>query len=66
METRWDEKSAKWVVAVKNLATGEVVEDRADVLISARGNLNTPRWPDIEGFESFEGEKMHSAKWNQE
>ncbi|KAF2115611.1 hypothetical protein BDV96DRAFT_492666 [Lophiotrema nucula] len=64
-ESRWDERSAQWVVTVKNLTTGEEAEDRADVLISARGNLNTPRWPDIEGFESFAGEKMHSAKWNQ-
>ncbi|KAF1997751.1 FAD/NAD(P)-binding domain-containing protein [Amniculicola lignicola CBS 123094] len=62
---RWDEKMGKWCVSVKNLQTGEMAEDTADVVISARGNLNTPKWPDIEGLESFGGEKMHSATWNE-
>ncbi|KAF2728569.1 FAD/NAD(P)-binding domain-containing protein [Polyplosphaeria fusca] len=64
-ECRWDEKAAKWVVTIKNLVTGETFEDRSDVLISARGGLNIPRWPNIDGIDSFEGEKMHSAKWNE-
>jgi len=51
---------------VKNLLTGETIRDQSDVLISARGNLNTPSWPDIDGFPSFRGEVMHSAKWNEE
>jgi cation diffusion facilitator CzcD-associated flavoprotein CzcO len=50
---------------VQNLSTGETITDQSDVLISARGNLNTPSWPEIEGFESFKGEVMHSAKWNE-
>lgn len=61
----WDDKVAKWNVTVKNLATGETIEDQSDVLISARGNLNTPSWPEIEGFETFKGEVMHSAVWNE-
>jgi cation diffusion facilitator CzcD-associated flavoprotein CzcO len=51
---------------VKNLATGETLQDQADVLISGRGNLNTPYWPEIDGLDTFKGEKMHSATWNQE
>jgi cation diffusion facilitator CzcD-associated flavoprotein CzcO len=50
---------------VQNLATGEIINDQSDVLISARGNLNTPSWPDINGFKMFKGEVMHSAEWNQ-
>jgi cation diffusion facilitator CzcD-associated flavoprotein CzcO len=62
---RWDDAAAKWHVTVKDLDTGEVFEDTANVLISARGNLNTPAWPDIEGLQAFKGEVMHSAKWNE-
>jgi cation diffusion facilitator CzcD-associated flavoprotein CzcO len=51
---------------VQNLATGETFKDQADVLISARGNLNTPSWPDIDGLKTFQGEVMHSATWNEE
>jgi cation diffusion facilitator CzcD-associated flavoprotein CzcO len=64
-ECRWDDKTAKWNITVKNLATGETIHDQADVLISGRGNLNTPSWPEIEGLQTFKGEVMHSATWNQ-
>lgn len=52
-------------ITVENTKTGEVTEDDADVLLSARGNLNDISWPKIPGFETFKGEVMHSAAWNQ-
>ncbi|KAA8618965.1 flavin-binding monooxygenase protein [Pyrenophora tritici-repentis] len=61
----WDDKTAKWNITVKNLATGETIHDQADVLIQGRGNLNNPSWPDIDGLDTFKGEVMHSATWNQ-
>jgi cation diffusion facilitator CzcD-associated flavoprotein CzcO len=64
-ECSWNETIAKWDVTVQNLATGETLHDQADVVISARGNLNTPSYPDIEGLETFKGEVMHSATWNE-
>lgn len=73
---KWNEKEAKWHVGVKKLATRrgqeggqeveEEFEDVADVLILARGGLNTPKWPEIEGFGTFGGEVMHSARWNED
>lgn len=51
---------------VENVKTGEIIHDDADVLVSARGNLNDKAWPKIPGFESFKGEVMHSAQWNEE
>lgn len=62
----WDEKLAKWTITIKNLNSGDTFDDQADVLISGRGNLNTPSWPDIEGLDRFKGELMHSARWNEE
>ncbi|RDW92264.1 hypothetical protein BP5796_01658 [Coleophoma crateriformis] len=50
---------------VEKTATGEVFEDDADIVISARGNLNEMSWPNIPGLKEFEGERMHSAAWNQ-
>lgn len=50
---------------MKNLATGEIIHDQSDILISARGNLNNPAWPEIDGLDAFKGELMHSAKWNE-
>jgi cation diffusion facilitator CzcD-associated flavoprotein CzcO len=55
----------KWHVTVKT-PEGQVIDDTSDVLISARGGLNHIAWPEIDGLRSFEGEIVHSAKWNDE
>lgn len=64
-ECHYNEPTGKWHLTVKNLVSGDVVEDTCDVLINARGGLNTPNWPDIKGFKTFKGEVMHSARWNE-
>ena len=58
----FDEARAIWRVTLK--ATGEVIE--APILITAVGQLNRPRYPDIEGIETFEGPTFHSARWRED
>lgn len=36
----------------------------AEILISGMGGLSEPSIPDIEGLDSFEGPKFHSARWD--
>ena len=52
----WDDRG-HWVL---DTATGEHV---ADVLITACGQLSTPKYPDIDGLDQFEGPAFHTAKW---
>jgi 4-hydroxyacetophenone monooxygenase len=61
-EARFDEKTSKWHVAItdKNGATQTIV---ADAVISAVGQLNQPKLPDIDGVGSFKGPAFHSAHW---
>ena len=40
--------------------------DECNVLISAVGFLNTPRYPDWPGLEQFEGPKFHTFRWEHE
>lgn len=40
---------------------GEVVH--YDIVISATGILHKPAFPDIEGLDSFAGDKFHTAQW---
>ena len=68
-EARWDDQTSKWKVAVKisgqkdsEFTNGYVIS--SDFLISAVGQLNIPRYPDIPGLEDFEGRVMHSARWD--
>ena len=36
----------------------------SDFLVSAVGQLNVPKYPDIDGLDSFSGKLMHSARWD--
>ncbi|KAL1841206.1 hypothetical protein VTJ49DRAFT_7327 [Mycothermus thermophilus] len=61
----WNDGEKKWMIRVKNLTTGETILDEANVLISARGQLNDIKWPDIPGlYNTFRGEIMHPGKWD--
>ncbi|KAJ4190494.1 hypothetical protein NW767_011320 [Fusarium falciforme] len=65
LDAIWDEKASQWHVTVKNLQTGETLEDRADVVISARGTLNERSWPDVLGLQDMKIPVMHSASWDE-
>jgi 4-hydroxyacetophenone monooxygenase len=61
-EARFDETRNLWRVSVRT-ADGERETLEANTVISAVGQLNRPRYPDIEGMESFAGPSFHSARW---
>lgn len=68
-EARWDDEAKKWNVAVevlggKDAEFGKEYTVACDYLVSAVGQLNMPRMPDIEGLEGFKGKVMHSARWD--
>lgn len=35
-----------------------------DVVINAMGNQHTPRYPDVEGIDDFEGSSFHATRWD--
>jgi cation diffusion facilitator CzcD-associated flavoprotein CzcO len=55
---RWDEAAACWRIET---VTGEFISARA--LVTATGQLGTPKLPDIPGLDSFSGASFHSARW---
>jgi len=46
------------------LETARGHRDQADVVIAATGVLHHPKYPDIEGLDSFQGACFHSARWD--
>ncbi|MEV0685271.1 NAD(P)/FAD-dependent oxidoreductase [Nocardia sp. NPDC050378] len=54
----WIEERQQYEVT---LGDGSVVRHRA--IVSAVGLLNTPRYPDWPGLESFSGPKLHTSRW---
>ena len=59
---RWDECSCRWSVELRGPG-GRRRTLEADALISAVGQLNRPKLPDIPGRDTFAGTAMHSAHW---
>ena len=57
----WDEQRHLYEVS---LAGGET--RNFEVVVSALGLLNVPRYPDWPGLERFAGPKFHSARWEHE
>jgi cation diffusion facilitator CzcD-associated flavoprotein CzcO len=47
-----------------HLETVNGLKDVADVVIVAAGVLHHPRYPDIEGLDSFKGPCFHTARWD--
>ncbi|MFV9428989.1 flavin-containing monooxygenase [Rhodococcus aetherivorans] len=64
VDARWDGTSSTWRVTANN-AAGERTEYSANVLITATGLFATPKMPDFPGLESFAGDVVHTADWNQ-
>ena len=61
-EAVFDEARSLWRIAVKT-SDGQPEVLEANALITAVGQLNRPRYPDIPGLETFEGPSFHSARW---
>ncbi len=46
------------------LETANGHQDEVDVVIAATGVLHHPKYPDIEGLDTFDGALFHSSRWD--
>lgn len=63
---RYDAQAQCWNVAISNTTdtnTGAEENITANIVISAVGILNIPKYPNIKGIDSFRGECFHTARW---
>ena len=60
---RWDDPAALWRVRVRDRAGREETLS-ARALISAVGQLNRAKLPDIPGIADFAGPSFHSSQWD--
>jgi len=58
LDAAWDERTHLWTV---RLSTGATVS--ANIVVSAVGMLNQPKYPDWPGLDSFRGPRFHTARW---
>lgn len=57
----YDDAKALWRVTVERDGKQETLT--ANAVISAVGQLNRPKWPDIPGQDKFKGIAFHSTEW---
>ena len=60
----WNNQKNGYDIKVRDIATGNTVDDFADVLINASGVLNHWKWPAIPGIEKYKGTLLHTADWD--
>lgn len=65
VSARFDEAACLWRVTVRD-AEGRTETLDANAVVSAVGQLNRPRTPDIPGLETFAGPSFHSGAWEHE
>ncbi len=58
-EARFDEAAGRWHFATES---GDTLTSR--FFVCSTGPLNQPRWPDIPGLADFQGQRLHSARWD--
>jgi len=61
---RFDEKAAVWEVQLTSHTGGAPRTVRVNALVSAVGQLNRPRIPEIAGREHYQGMQVHSGAWD--
>ncbi len=59
VSAEFDPATAEWVVTTQ---AGDIL--RAQLLITACGQLNRPAYPRLAGIENFQGKAFHSARWD--
>jgi 4-hydroxyacetophenone monooxygenase len=63
VESVYDENRRVWVSRVRQPDGSEALIE-SNAVITAVGQLNRPKLPDIKGVESFAGASFHSAQWD--
>jgi 4-hydroxyacetophenone monooxygenase len=64
LAARWDEASNHWIVSVVTPRGPETIT--ANALVSCIGQFGLPHIPNIDGLDSFLGQKFHTTEWPQD
>jgi 4-hydroxyacetophenone monooxygenase len=59
----WLDAEQVWELTIFSSADHTTRTVRAASVITGAGHLNRPKYPDVEGRESFAGESIHTARW---
>lgn len=64
LSASWEETSGTWMVETREVITGQAINRRCKILMSAVGALSIPKKCDLPGALSFQGRMFHTAEWD--
>lgn len=65
LSAEWDTAKQVYNITIQDLLSKNISVTNAEVVVSAIGILEDPRYPaDLAGISDYEGEIFHSARWN--
>ncbi|KAL4958676.1 flavin-containing monooxygenase [Aspergillus stella-maris] len=64
VQSVWREDAARWLLHLRDRATGREYTHECQVLFAATGQLVEPRPIEIPGTADFDGSIFHSARWD--
>jgi 4-hydroxyacetophenone monooxygenase len=59
----WLDEEQVWELTIVNTLDHSSTTVHAAAVITAAGHLNRPKYPNVTGIGSFEGESIHTGKW---
>ena len=62
-EARFDDATGHWHLTTER-ADGSCAVMRTRFFMCSSGPLSRPRWPDIPGLADYQGQRLHSARWD--
>ena len=62
IKAEFDRDTSLWRVTLRG-DNGDIITEFANIVVFAAGQLNRPKYPDIEGLRSFAGLCFHTARW---
>lgn len=66
VEAEWLDTDGKWKVTImRNNDPADIFVDYADFFLHGGGVLNSWKWPNIKGLQSFTGPLIHTARWDE-
>ncbi|KAK2599056.1 hypothetical protein QQS21_005462 [Conoideocrella luteorostrata] len=61
----WDEQDQNWTLRIqRGDDEKDAFEEKCDIFVNASGVLNKWKWPNIPGLETFAGDMLHTANWD--
>ena len=64
VDASWDHGAGQWELKLRNIATGEIEVEKADVVLSAVGRFNAWKLPNYPGITQYKGLLRHASHYD--